>query len=89
MARQKVALGPVTRRLRRLRPRSTKPPYDPRDPTFWNEMREAFAQLRADPVALEEWMEELVIINPLALPPSYLEERERRLKAAEAERNRR
>jgi hypothetical protein len=50
-------------------------------------MREAFERLHADPVAWEEWMEELVLINPLAVPLSYLEERERRLDAAEAERN--
>ena len=80
--RQKLAVGPGTRRLTRLHRRSTVPPYDPYDPTFGEQMREAFERLHADPAAWEEWMEELAIINPLAVPPEYLEERERRLEAA-------
>lgn len=80
--RQKLAVGPGTRRLTRLHRRSTKPPYDPCDRTFARQVREAFERLYADPVAWEELMDERASIDPLSVPRDYLEERERRREAA-------
>lgn len=66
-ARRKV---PFPRRgITRLRSR----PYDPdrAGREFGERMRQAFDRLRADPVAWQDYVDELASMNPLSDPSSF------------------